>query len=178
MIAVRELRTRARLLLVGILVVDVAAAAMLLSPIAGLRSAKLRQDEAVRKQWQDEMRQALPVRDIDQKIQEARGQVAEFYQKRFPERSSAVVVELGKVAGENGVQLSNVRYVADDDSVEGLRKLQMDASLSGDYIKVVKFINALERDNMFFLVDSVALGEQQAGTVTLHLRLETYVRET
>lgn len=178
MIAVRELRTRARVVLIVLLVVDVAAAALLLSPVAGLRTAKLRQDELVRKQWQDELQKAKPVRDIDRKIQQARGQVAGFYQSRFPDHTSAVAVELGKLSGDNGVRLSNVRYTTDDESVEGLRRLQMDAALSGDYLKVVKFINALERDKMFFLVDSVVLGEQQGGTVTLHLRLETYLRQT
>jgi type IV pilus assembly protein PilO len=174
---VRELRKQARVLLIVLAVVDVAAAAILMSPVAGFRAAKLRQDEQIRKKWQDELHKALPVHDIDKKIQEARGQVTDFYQGRFPEVTSTVAVELGKVSDENNVKLSNVRYQADDETVEGLRRLQMDASLSGDYVKVVKFINALERDKMFFLVDSVVLGEQQGGTVTLHLHLETYLRQ-
>jgi type IV pilus assembly protein PilO len=39
----------------------------------------------------------------------------------------------------------------------------------------VKFINALERDKMFFLIDGVNLAEQQ-GNVRLQLKLETYLR--
>jgi Tfp pilus assembly protein PilO len=177
MIAVRDLKKQARVLVILLAVVDVAAAAILLSPVAGFRSTKLREDEQVRKQWQDEMHKAIPVRDIDKKIQEARVQVADFYQARFPDRTSALAIELGKLSKENNVKLSNVAYKADDETVEGLRRLQMDASLSGDYVKVVKFINALERDQMFLLVDSVVLGEQQGGAVTLHLRLETYLRQ-
>ena len=175
---VRELRNQARILLIVFAVIDVIAVALLVSPIAGFRSTKLREDEQVRRQWQDEMHKALPVRDIDKKIQEARGQIADFYVGRFPNRTSAVAIELGKVAGENGVKLSNVRYNQDEDSVGGLRHLQMDAQLTGDYLKVVKFINALERDKVFFLVSSVALGEQQGGAVTLQVHLETYLRET
>ena len=175
---VRDLRKQARILLIIFVVVDVVAVALLLSPIAGFRSTKLREDEQVRRQWQDEMHKAMPVRDIDKKIQEARLQIADFYQGRFPNRTSAVAIELGKVAGENGVKLSNVRYNQDEDSVGGLRHLQMDAALSGDYVKVVKFINALERDKVFFLVSSVALGEQQGGAVTLQVHIETYLRET
>ena len=175
---VRDLRKQAQILLIVLAVLDVAAAALLFSPLAGFRSTKLREDEQVRRQWQDEMHKALPVKDIDKKIQEARGQIADFYVARFPNRTSAVAIELGKVAGENGVKLSNVRYNEDEESVGGVRHLQMDASLSGDYVKVVKFINALERDKVFFLVSSVALGEQQGGAVTLQVRLETYLRET
>ena len=51
----------------------------------------------------------------------------------------------------------------------------MEVSLSGDYLQEVKFINALERDKMFFLVDGITLGEQQ-GNVRLQLKLETYLR--
>ena len=174
---VRDLRKQAQILLIVLVVIDVIAVAMLLSPVAGFRSTKLRQDEQVRHEWQEEMHKALPVRDIDKKIQEARIQIADFYVGRFPDRTSAVAIELGKVAGENGVKLSNVRYNEDDESVGGLRHLQMDAALSGDYMKVVKFINALERDKVFFLVSSVALGEQQSGAVNLQVHLETYLRE-
>ena len=52
----------------------------------------------------------------------------------------------------------------------------MDASLSGDYRPLVLFINSLERDKMFFLIDGVSLTGQQSGTVGLRLRLTTYLR--
>jgi hypothetical protein len=40
----------------------------------------------------------------------------------------------------------------------------------------VQFINALERDKMFFVIDGVTLNGQQSGTVNLRLRLTTYLR--
>jgi type IV pilus assembly protein PilO len=82
---------------------------------------------------------------------------------------------LGKVADENAVHLSGVRYEQKDAPIEGLQKLNMEITLSGDYLQEVKFINALERDNMFFLIDGIALAEQQ-GNVRLQLKLETYLR--
>jgi hypothetical protein len=39
----------------------------------------------------------------------------------------------------------------------------------------VKFINALERSKLFFLIDGVTLVEQQ-GNVRLQLKVETYLR--
>jgi len=176
--AVRELRGAAKILLTVLLILDVVAAAALLTPLAGGRAAKLKEDEQVRQQLQDEKFQALPVRDIDKKIDEARGQVSDFYRARFPKVQSEVVTELGRLARENGVQLTNVHYAADDETVEGLRRLQMDATLSGDYVKVVKFINALERNKMFFLVGGVTLGERQGGAISLGIHMETQLRET
>ena len=57
-----------------------------------------------------------------------------------------------------------------------LTEARMDASLSGDYRPLVLFINALERDKMFFLINGVTLTGQQSGTVGLRLRLTTYLR--
>ena len=56
-----------------------------------------------------------------------------------------------------------------------MRKLIIEISLAGNYLQEVKFINALERDKMFFLLDGITLGEQQ-GNVRLQLKLETYMR--
>jgi type IV pilus assembly protein PilO len=73
------------------------------------------------------------------------------------------------------VHLSGIKYEEKPAPVEDLRKLYIDIALSGDYLQEVKFINGLERDKMFFLIDGVTLGEQQ-GNVRLQLKLETYLR--
>jgi hypothetical protein len=52
----------------------------------------------------------------------------------------------------------------------------MDASVSGDYRPVVEFINSLERDKMFFLVNQINLSGQQTGVVNLRIHLTTYLR--
>ena len=57
-----------------------------------------------------------------------------------------------------------------------LTEAKVDASLSGDYRQLVQFINSLERDKMFFLINGVTLTGQQVGTVGLRLRLTTYLR--
>ena len=56
-----------------------------------------------------------------------------------------------------------------------MHRLNIEIALSGSYLQEVKFINALERDKMFFLINGVMLGEQQ-GNVRLQLKLETYLR--
>ena len=73
------------------------------------------------------------------------------------------------------MHFAGLKYDEKDAPIEGLRKLNIEITLSGDYLQEVKFINALERDKMFFLIDGVTLGEQQ-GNVRLQLKLETYLR--
>jgi type IV pilus assembly protein PilO len=57
-----------------------------------------------------------------------------------------------------------------------LVEFRMEASLSGDYAPIVRFINGLERDRLFFLIDGVALNGQQSGVVSLRMRMRTYLR--
>ena len=160
-----------------LLALDVAAAVMVLSPVVGGGTSRFVEAERLRQQWKDEVRRAAPVKDIDQKIDEVRTQVSQFERTRLPARDSAIAEELGRLVADSGVRFSGIHYAADEQEVAGLRRMQITASLAGDYLKVVTFINALERDKMFFLVNSVTLAEQQGGAVRLELKLETYLRE-
>ena len=54
--------------------------------------------------------------------------------------------------------------------------MQMEAALSGSYTSLAKFINALERDEIFFIIDSVDLGGQPQGPVKLSVKLEAYLK--
>ena len=119
--------------------------------------------------------EVLPTRGMDGKLKQASTDIGGFLQERFPAQYSAVSEELGKLAAANGVQIAAVKYDDKDAPVEGLRKLNIEIALSGNYLQEVKFINALERDKIFFLIDGVTLGEQQ-GNVRLQLKLETYLR--
>ena len=94
-------------------------------------------------------------------------------------RDSEVASELGRLAQDSGIKLGEVRYSPPSDTdLPTLQKLETDVSLAGDYPKVVKFINAMERDHLFFIVDRVNLAEQQGGHVRLELHLETYLRRS
>jgi len=58
----------------------------------------------------------------------------------------------------------------------GLRPMEIEAELSGDYLQLVRFINSLERDQLFFLINGVELGSEQNGIVKLQMKLQTYVK--
>ena len=176
MATARELRRTIGIVLAVLVVVDLAAIGLLFSPLADRRK---REDEYnnVRRRYEEKAHAALPLQNIDKKLSEAQQQIDAFYRNRLPGRDSEVADELGKLAQRAGVRFSGVRYETDDTPLPSIRKLQLDVSLAGDYVKIVKFINQLERDKMFFIVDRVNLSEQQGGAVRLELRLETYLRQ-
>ena len=118
--------------------------------------------------------EAEPLKDVDKKIALASHQIDDFYKTRLPAQDSAIYEELGKVAKQNGVRIGQIRSKAKDTDPIGLRPVEIDADFSGDYLQLVRFINALERDPVFFIINSVELGGEQAGVVRLQLKLETY----
>lgn len=120
-----------------------------------------------------------PLEGLDQKLVDANRDADRFYEKRLPFATSEVAGELGALAKKEGVKLTRVQYGYDPvlaGTPGQLTEAKMDASLSGDYRPLVLFLNALERDKMFFLISAVTLTGQQSGTVGLRLRLVTYLR--
>jgi len=175
MASIREVRKALVPVLIGLVVIALACVAYLLSPAGRSRAARQRDLDALQAQLAAKRQDVLPTRGMDGKLKQASSDITGFYKDRFPTQYSTVSDELGKLAAQSGVQIAAVKYDDKDAPVEGLRQLNMEVSLSGSYLQEVKFINALERDNLFFVVDGVTLGEQQ-GNVRLQLKLETYLR--
>lgn len=175
MASIRETRKKLMPVVVALAVLDLACVVYIFSPAGRSRQARQREYTQLRQQLLGKQQEVLPTRGMDQKLKQASQDISGFYQDRFPSEYSAVAEELGKTAADTGIRLSGVKYEEKDAPIEGLHRLNMEVSLSGDYLQEVKFINALERSKMFFLIDGITLGEQQ-GNVRLQLKLETYLR--
>jgi type IV pilus assembly protein PilO len=175
MASIRETRKKLMPAVIALAILDLVCVGYLFSPAGRSRQARQRDYQQLHQQLIAKQQEVLPTRGMDHKLTQASHDIGGFYDTRFPAQYSTVTEELGKVATDNGVQLSGVKYDEKDAPIEGLRRLNMELTLSGGYLQEVKFINALERDKMFFLIDGIALGEQQ-GNVRLQLKLETYLR--
>ena len=173
---VPELRRKLTLAAVVLLALDLAAGLFLLSPLGRSRRAHQEDYDRLRVSLKSKMSESLPLRGMDQKLVQAESDLAAFYRDRFPAHASAIPEELGKLAGANGVRVTEVRYTSEAAGQAGLQRVSMDATLAGDYLQVARFINALERDRMFFVIDEVTLNEQQGGFVRLQLKLQTYLK--
>ena len=175
MASIREARKTLVPVLIALIVVDLACVVYLLSPAGRSREARERDLAALQAQLAAKRQEVFPTRGMDGKLKQASSDITDFYKERFPAEYSVVSEELGKLASSNGVQISAVKYDDKEAPVEGLRKLDIELALSGSYLQEVKFINALERDKLFFVINGVTLGEQQ-GNVRLQLKVETYLR--
>ncbi|MGH9503175.1 MAG: hypothetical protein ACRD20_10030 [Terriglobales bacterium] len=169
-----DIRKKAKIAIAVLLVLDIAAVILLFSPLIGSERSRREQLDVLWQELQRKTHEAEPLRDVDKKIAVASRQIDDFYKTRLPAQDSAIYEELGKVAKQNGVKIGQIRSKAKDVDPVGLRPVEIQADFSGDYLQLVRFINSLERDPLFFIVDSVELGGEQSGVVKLQLKLETY----
>ena len=123
--------------------------------------------------------QARPLEGLDVKLTRASQEADRFYADRLPVSYSEVLSELGGLTKRQNVRLTHVNYAQAAVAAQGVSQLtevRMDASLTGDYRSLVLFLNGLERDRVFFVINGVTLTGQQSGTVNLRIRLTTYLR--
>ena len=173
---IRQARRHVRVILAVLLLVDVAAAAVLLTPLVRSGSARQQEFDSLRRQVQTKMKLVIPEDQVQTRVEQAREQIDTFYKDRLPGGAAALTAELGNLAGGSGVQLTSAKYEELDSDLPGLTHVRVDAQITGGYVQAVKFINAIERAKLFFIIDSVSLGEQQAGAVRLAVTLETYLK--
>ncbi len=170
----RETRKRLVIAFAAMALLCLIAIAILFSPLV-----QERRDEITQLKLQEKMKQQQVNRvgDIDQKISSASQQISAFFKDRLPSRDSAISDNLGKVAAESGVKLEQVKYSPKDAVAAGLRPVEIEASLSGQYPQLARFLNSVERNQpVFFIVDSIDLGGEQNNIVKLQVKLRTFER--
>lgn len=139
-------------------------------------STEHQQFQTTRGQVLAKMKTVIPPASVQGRVEDARKQIDDFYKTRLASEPSAVYAELGKVAAADQVRFGEAKYELSDTDLPNVQMMTVEAALTGSYVDTVKFINSLERSQMFFIVDGIALDERQGGGVHLTLKLEAYVR--
>ena len=159
-----------------LLLVDIGLIVYLVSPLRPRPASIQEQLQQAQGQLEKTRVEAAPLQGMDQKLNTAQRDLGRFYRERFPARGSAIATELGKLAAANGVQISGAQYDEKESSIPGVHQVKIQAELDGQYVNEVKFINALERDKMFFILNGIGLAAQQGGAVRLQLNMQAFLR--
>ena len=117
------------------------------------------------------------IHNLPARVDDARTQAAIFIDARISPNYSTIAAELGNLATKENVRLANAQYTPAP-AIPGITRVQIDASLSGQYAPLMHFINDLERDknHVFFIITGLAFNGQQGGMVSLRIRVDTYLR--
>ena len=174
MTAMQKQRTTFMILLGVFLALDAGLVAYLLWPGANLHA----EEQQLHQQYQVMQRQVEPLIGIDKKLEATRASIKTFYDQRVLGQWSQISNEVYKLAQQNGVTLQAIKYKADESGLANLQTITIETGISGDYMKIVHFINALERDKPLFVINLVALRGQTGGTVELQISFQTFLKET
>jgi Tfp pilus assembly protein PilO len=170
-----EARRKLKIAIGAMVAVDVLALGIIVSPLVGSTAARKTELNQLWQELQARTREVEPLRGLDKKIPVAEQQINLFYRDRLPGRESEIAEALGKLASQSGVKLLQAKYKFGDQEAVQLRPVLVEADIEGSYPELARFVNALERSQVFFIVDSVSLAEQN-GPVRLQLKLETYMK--
>jgi Tfp pilus assembly protein PilO len=167
--------------ILGILaVIDLVLIVYLLWPGSSSASRKA-QEQALQQQYRSLTHEVAPLKDIDQKLVQTRVDINNLYKDRIPNRWSEVSSELEKLMRESGVTSQNIHYTTDTTNKEelsGIQRVGIDTSITGEYGKIARFINALEQDKLLFIIKQISLNGQEGGTVTLQIKCDTFMQQS
>jgi hypothetical protein len=178
----RDVRTQLLIAVAVLLLLDLAAIAVLVSPAGRSRSAREQQYEQLRMEKIERTKAAIATQGMDKKIATAREQEADFDRERLAGRYSEMSEQLSRIAGEAGVGVSDVKY--DEETGKDKNKgtppgydgIGITIQVRGSYAQDMRFINAVERQKMLLLIDAVSFGGMQGEELTVSVHLSTFLR--
>src|SRR4029077_21100858 len=174
--SLRRTRKNLKVSLAVLAGVSLLLAIIYFSPLVGSAERRRQEMNTLQAELITKTREVAPLKDLPKKVVVAGHQITDFYKKRFPTQESQILTEFGKVAAANGVKIDQGKYKLKEAEEGGLQPVEMEWNLAGNYGSLAHFINALERDDMFFIIDSVTLGGQPQGMVRLDMKVETYLK--
>jgi Tfp pilus assembly protein PilO len=99
---------------------------------------------------------------------------------------SVIAEELSSVAKSSHVAIEDQRFHQKEVPKRDLEEIDIEASVGGDYTSIVRFLNALQRSNNTYIVDSLGLESENIGPGTaqpapaglkVKLHIRTYFRK-
>lgn len=147
-------------------------------------SGRLAQEKSLQEQAATLTREVTPLRGIDQKLSQTRVDLKKFYAQQVPSQFSQISQHLEKLMQETGVTSQGIRYgqghngAEEKDKLPEIRMVDVETTVTGEYAKVARFINAMEQDKLIFIIDQVSLNSQESGVISLQIKAQTFLKES
>ena len=119
--------------------------------------------------------QTAPLRGLDKRVEKPASRFENFYQKRIPPNYSSIYARIGDLRSPPACASSRVQYTQGQPGRRPHRN-HHGRRHQRRIPAIMRFVNSLERDQMFFIIRAMALTGQQGGLVNLRLRVSTWLR--
>jgi hypothetical protein len=146
-------------------------------------SARLAQVQSLQEQVTTLTHEVTPLRGIDKQLEQTRVDIKHFYEQKVPGQFSQISQHLEKLMQETGVTtIGGIRYAQDRSRNEkgdlpDVQRVNIETTVTGEYSKVARFINAMEQDKFVFIIDQISLTSQESGVISLQIKFETFLKE-
>ena len=180
-----KMRQRFTLILSVLGAIDLLLIIYLLLP-GSSPSSRAATEQTLREQEKTLNREVAPLKGIDKQLAQTRVDVKNFYQQKVPSEFSQISQHLIKLMKDTGVTTTSGIHYAQENrgsrnekgDLPDVQRINIDTTVSGEYEKVAKFINAMEQDKFVFIIDTISLTSQESGNVSLQIKFETFLKET
>lgn len=111
---------------------------------------------------------------------QTREDLKQLYARDIPDRFSSISEELERLFKDSGVSQQTISYTPEVDqksSLPGVQQIKVETTVTGDYLKVARFINAMERSQLLFIIDKITLSSQEGGKVSLQITFDTFLKQ-
>ena len=145
-------------------------------------SARLAQEESLRQEKQTLAREVAPLIGIDKKLIQTRADIKKFYEQKVPSQFSQISQHLENLMKEAGVTNTGIKFNQEHNlsneknDLPDVQRIGVDTTITGEYAKVARFINAMEQDKFMFIIDQIALSSQDSGVISLQIKFETFLK--
>jgi Tfp pilus assembly protein PilO len=144
-------------------------------------SGRLAQERSLQEQETTLANEVKPLRGIDQQLSKTREDIKNFYDQKIPSQFSQISQHLEKLMQETGVSTQGIHYTQNKDQAEkhdlpDVQRIDIDTTVTGEYAKVARFINAMEQDRFVFIIDQISLNSQENGVISLSIKFQTFLK--
>jgi Tfp pilus assembly protein PilO len=147
-------------------------------------SARQAKEQALQQQLTSLMREVTPLRGIDKKLAQTRVDVKKFYEQKVPSEFSQISQHLDQLVRDAGVTTpSGIHYAQEKNAANeknelpDVQRISVDTTVTGEYSKVARFINALEQDKFVFIINQITLNSAEGGgSVSLQIKFDTFLQ--
>jgi Tfp pilus assembly protein PilO len=181
----RDFKLEKRAILFGVALLVIADVALAVYGWKRASAPRSQQDLAVLMRNRELLRADVKrAQDIRQKIPAIQNDCDQFEQSLYPGTAgySLVTAELGAIANKAGLQLESQSFRQNDVKGRGLTEVIIEATVTGGYSGVVRFLNGLQRSSNVYAVESLAAKSEaqqpgaRSGGVRVTMHIKTYFR--
>jgi hypothetical protein len=113
--------------------------------------------------------------------EKTRAELKQLYAENLPGRWSQISQQVDKLIRDTGVTAQSIHYPTENvekPELPDVQQVKIETTVTGDYSKVARFINALEQDKLLFIIEKISLSGQEGGAVvSLHITFDTFLKE-